>query len=107
MQNADDRKWFAIRIEYELIGFPHHPETDRQIRPTRPPHSHLLRLTHQKLAGIEEVGLQNVRSLWIVRGDSSATVTGLVPDSRYWFRIAATGSAGQSPWSSPVTARAV
>jgi len=38
---------------------------------------------------------------------SSATVTGLVAGTRYWFRVAATGSAGQSPWSSPVTARAV
>ena len=38
---------------------------------------------------------------------SSATVTGLVGGTRYWFRVAATGSAGQSPWSSPVTARAV
>ncbi len=38
---------------------------------------------------------------------SSATVSSLIPGTRYWFRIAATGSAGQSPWSSPVTARAV
>jgi len=37
---------------------------------------------------------------------SSATVTGLIPGTRYWFRIAATGTAGQSPWSSPATARA-
>jgi Fibronectin type III domain len=38
---------------------------------------------------------------------SSCTVSGLAPGTRYWFRIAATGSAGQSPWSSPVTARPV
>jgi hypothetical protein len=38
---------------------------------------------------------------------SSATVTGLAAGTRYWFRVAATGTAGQSPWSSPVTARAI
>ena len=38
---------------------------------------------------------------------SSCTVTGLTAGTRHWFRVAATGSAGQSPWSSPVTARAV
>ncbi len=38
---------------------------------------------------------------------SSATVTSLAPGARLWFRIAATGTSGQSPWSSPVTARAI
>ncbi len=38
---------------------------------------------------------------------SSCTVGSLVPGTRNWFRVAAVGSAGQSPWSSPVTARAI
>ncbi|MGL4401246.1 MAG: fibronectin type III domain-containing protein [Luteolibacter sp.] len=38
---------------------------------------------------------------------SSCTVGNLVPGTRNWFRVAAVGSAGQSPWSSPVTARAI
>jgi chitodextrinase len=38
---------------------------------------------------------------------SSATVTGLTPGTRYWFRVAATAPAGQSPWSSPAPARSL
>ncbi|MGL4400442.1 MAG: fibronectin type III domain-containing protein [Luteolibacter sp.] len=38
---------------------------------------------------------------------SSCTVGGLISGTRYWFRVAATGSAGQGPWSSPVTARPI
>jgi fibronectin type III domain protein len=33
---------------------------------------------------------------------SSATVSGLVSGTRYWFRVAAVISAGQSGWSDPV-----
>ena len=35
---------------------------------------------------------------------SKATVSGLVSGTRYWFRVAAIGSAGQGPWSDPATA---
>jgi hypothetical protein len=35
---------------------------------------------------------------------SKATVTGLTSGTRYWFRVAAIGSAGQGPWSDPATA---
>ena len=38
---------------------------------------------------------------------SSCTIGNLAPGTRFWFRVAAVGSAGQSPWSSPVTARAI
>ncbi len=38
---------------------------------------------------------------------SSGTVTGLTPGTRYWFRVAATAPAGQSPWSSPAPARSL
>jgi hypothetical protein len=38
---------------------------------------------------------------------SSCSVTGLGSGTRYWFRVAATGSAGQGPWSSPATARTI
>lgn len=38
---------------------------------------------------------------------SSCTIGNLTPGARFWFRVAAVGSAGQSPWSSPVTARAI
>lgn len=34
---------------------------------------------------------------------SSATVSGLVSGNRYWFRVAAVTSAGQSGWSGPTT----
>ena len=34
---------------------------------------------------------------------SSAAVTGLTSGTRYWFRVAAIGSAGQGPWSDPAT----
>ena len=33
---------------------------------------------------------------------SSATVEHLTPGTRYWFRVAAVGTRGQSPWSNPV-----
>lgn len=32
---------------------------------------------------------------------SSTTIDGLTPGSRYWFRVAAVGTAGQSGWSDP------
>ena len=32
---------------------------------------------------------------------SKHTVTGLTSGTKYWFRVAAIGSAGQSPWSQP------
>ena len=34
---------------------------------------------------------------------SSVTITGLVSGTRYWFRVAAVTSAGQSGWSDPAT----
>ena len=38
---------------------------------------------------------------------STCTIGNLIPGTRYWFRFAAVGAAGQGPWSSPVTARAL
>ncbi len=38
---------------------------------------------------------------------SSCTIGNLVAGTRFWFRVAAVSAAGQSPWSSPVTARAI
>jgi hypothetical protein len=38
-----------------------------------------------------------------VTAKSSATVSGLVSGTRYWFRVAAVTSAGQSGWSDPAT----
>jgi hypothetical protein len=35
---------------------------------------------------------------------SKATVGSLTSGTRYWFRVAAIGSAGQGPWSDPATA---
>jgi len=32
---------------------------------------------------------------------SSTTIEGLTSGTRYWFRVAAVGAAGQSPWSNP------
>ena len=34
---------------------------------------------------------------------SSATISGLTPGTKYWFRVAAVGAAGQSAWSDPAT----
>ena len=34
---------------------------------------------------------------------SQSTVRGLVSGTRYWFRVAALGTNGQSPWSDPAT----
>ena len=34
---------------------------------------------------------------------SRATLNGLTPGTRYWFRVAAVGSGGQSGWSDPAT----
>ncbi|HMG74321.1 MAG TPA: fibronectin type III domain-containing protein [Pyrinomonadaceae bacterium] len=34
---------------------------------------------------------------------SSATITGLMAGTRYWFRVAAIGAIGQSGWSDPAT----
>jgi hypothetical protein len=33
----------------------------------------------------------------------SATITGLTPGQKYWFRVAAVGPRGQSGWSDPAT----
>ena len=33
----------------------------------------------------------------------SATVNSMVSRKKYWFRLAAAGPAGQSPWSEPVS----
>lgn len=34
---------------------------------------------------------------------SKATVSGLTSGTKYWFRVAAVGAAGQGPWSDPAT----
>jgi len=34
---------------------------------------------------------------------SRATLNGLTPGTRYWFRVAAVGTGGQSGWSDPAT----
>lgn len=34
---------------------------------------------------------------------SSTTIEGLTPGTRYWFRVAAVGTAGQSGWSDPAS----
>jgi chitodextrinase len=34
---------------------------------------------------------------------SRATITGLASGTKYWFRVAALGPAGQSGWSNPAT----
>jgi len=34
---------------------------------------------------------------------SSATVPGLTSGTRYWFRVAGVGTAGQGAWSDPAT----
>jgi chitodextrinase len=44
---------------------------------------------------------------WAAAGTSTkskASVSGLTSGTRYWFRVAAVGSAGQGPWSDPATA---
>lgn len=38
-----------------------------------------------------------------VSAKSSATISGLISGTRYWFRVAAITSAGQSGWSDPAT----
>lgn len=39
----------------------------------------------------------------IVVTKSKGTVTGLTSGTKYWFRVAAVGAAGQGPWSDPAT----
>ena len=34
---------------------------------------------------------------------SKCTIANLVAGTRYWFRVAAVGAAGQGPWSDPAT----
>jgi len=34
---------------------------------------------------------------------SRASINGLTPGTRYWFRVAAVGTNGQSGWSDPAT----
>ena len=34
---------------------------------------------------------------------SSTTLTGMTSGTKYWFRVAAIGSAGQGAWSDPAT----
>jgi len=44
--------------------------------------------------------------LALVSTKSRCTVGGLTTDERYWFRVAAVGAAGQSPWSPTATGKA-
>jgi hypothetical protein len=42
---------------------------------------------------------------WVIFGSSTKSnivVTGLVPNSKMWFRVAAVGPKGQGPWCEPV-----
>jgi hypothetical protein len=39
----------------------------------------------------------------LVVTNSKGTVTGLTSGTKYWFRVAAVGTAGQGPWSDPAT----
>jgi hypothetical protein len=34
---------------------------------------------------------------------SKTSISGLTSGTRYWFRVAAVGTAGQGPWSDPAT----
>ena len=54
---------------------------------------------------IVERALDNVDMQWAVIGTSTKKETSLnsmVSGKKYWFRVAAVGSAGQSAWSDPV-----
>ncbi|HEV7474506.1 MAG TPA: fibronectin type III domain-containing protein [Pyrinomonadaceae bacterium] len=45
-------------------------------------------------------------SSWVHAGVSTksrTTIKGLTPGTRYWFRVASVGTAGQSGWSDPAT----
>lgn len=55
---------------------------------------------------IEKSGDPPTATSWqhaAVSTKSGATIEGLTPGTRYWFRVAAVGSAGQSGWSDPAS----
>lgn len=48
----------------------------------------------------------SIEANWTFAGvstKSSATITGLTSGTKYWFRVAAVGAAGQGAWSDPAT----
>jgi hypothetical protein len=55
---------------------------------------------------IEKTTDPNAATSWQHAGvstKSSTTIEGLTPGTRYWFRVAAVGAAGQSGWSDPAS----
>ena len=68
-------------------------------------------LTWDKVRGANSYMIQKspdpiTGTSWTMGGvstKSSATLSGLTSGTKYWFRVAAIGAAGQGPWSDPAT----
>lgn len=102
-----------VRAEAEKSGI---PATPGPVAATTGDDAGEIDLTWSRVKGAKSYIIQHATSPETVDADwkfattstkSSATVTGLPSGTRLWFRVAATGSAGQSPWSAPTPARTI
>ena len=74
-------------------------------------HAAELDLSYDRVSGAKSYVIEQspdppTATSWVhatVSTKSSVTISGLVSGTRYWFRVAAVTSAGQTGWSDPAT----
>jgi len=87
------------------------PETPSALSATEGDHEGEIDLSWDTVEGVKSFVIERspdppTATSWVheaVSSKSSATVSGLVSGTRYWFRVATVMSSGQSGWSDPAT----
>jgi len=78
-------------------------DSDKKLRPSR---SHFSQHARRQQLHDPKSPDPITRTSWtlgVVSTKSSATLSGLTSGTKYWFRVAAIGAAGQGAWSDPAT----